>query len=160
VGCVGTIQAREADFGDIFVSEKGELIAPVFHAEAAGICPSCGAVYRSGFPTCSDCQVPVCPLSPSGRLDADIGVDFMNQEIIEPTEGFVRSENMKLEVVFTSSHVSEAHLIKSLLEANGIDVYSFDENWLIPVREVKLAVTHSQEELAREILEEYRGKAG
>src|SRR5207249_2247127 len=56
--------------------------------------------------------------------------------------------------------VSEAHLIKSLLEANGIDVYSFDENWLIPVREVKLAVTHSQEELAREILEEYRGKAG
>ena len=66
-GWVGIIRAREVDFRDIFASETGELVAPVLDPGAAAICPRCGALYRSGFPTCSDCQIPLRPLdSPLG----------------------------------------------------------------------------------------------
>ncbi len=56
---VGTFGSREADFRDIFVSDRGERTAPVLDAEAASICPTCGAHYRAGFSMCSDCKVPL-----------------------------------------------------------------------------------------------------
>jgi hypothetical protein len=63
LGWVGIVRAKEVDFGDVFVSATGKLIAPVLDPDAAAICPSCGTLYRSGFPTCSNCQVPVRPLT-------------------------------------------------------------------------------------------------
>jgi hypothetical protein len=65
VGWIGMVRARDVDFGDIFVSATGQPIAPVLEPNAAAICPRCGALYRAGFPTCSDCQVPVRPLASS-----------------------------------------------------------------------------------------------
>ena len=65
VGSVGIVRSRAADFGDLFISAAGEVIAPVLDPEAAAICPRCGILYRSGFTTCSDCQVALRPLSRS-----------------------------------------------------------------------------------------------
>ncbi len=62
VGSIGIMRSKEADFRDAFVSEKETLTAPVVDPEAAGLCPTCGALYRAGFSTCSDCQVPIRPL--------------------------------------------------------------------------------------------------
>ena len=62
VDVVGMVRSMQADFGDIFVSAAGKVIVPALDPDAAGICPRCGATYRSGFPACSDGQVPVRPL--------------------------------------------------------------------------------------------------
>ena len=58
VSSVGIVRAMETDFGDIYVSQEGKVVAPVLD-DAAAICPQCGATYRSGFETCSDCNVPL-----------------------------------------------------------------------------------------------------
>jgi hypothetical protein len=63
IGWVGILREVEADFGDIFIAATGKLIAPVLDPVAAAICPLCGALYRSGFSTCSDCQVSLRPLA-------------------------------------------------------------------------------------------------
>ena len=64
---IGIIRAMDADFGDVFISAGGKLIAPVLDPTAAAICPQCGALYRAGFSTCSDDQTPLRPLVASRR---------------------------------------------------------------------------------------------
>jgi hypothetical protein len=67
-----------------------------------------------------------------------------------------------LRVVFVSSNNIEANLVKSLLEGSGIEVFILDENVgnYLYAGGVKLAVTPGQEQLARVVLQEYRGKEG
>jgi hypothetical protein len=67
LGWIGIIVAMDADFGDVFISAGGKLIAPVLDPTAAAICPQCGALYRAGFSTCSDDQTPLRPLVASRR---------------------------------------------------------------------------------------------
>ena len=69
--------------------------------------------------------------------------------------------------MFTTSNLHEAHLVKGLLEANKIDVFSFDDKistmnhfWMNAVGGIKLMVDKKQELLAKEVLAEYRGKEG
>ena len=70
-------------------------------------------------------------------------------------------------VVFTTFVYAEAVLIKSLLEANGVTVFLFDENTarLNPIYSsdiggIKLMVPHEQVGKAREVLLEYRETEG
>ncbi|MGH9862579.1 MAG: hypothetical protein ACRD35_04070 [Candidatus Acidiferrales bacterium] len=59
VGVVGIMRAAKAEFGTLYVSPAGKIIAPAFDPSATAICPSCGATYRRGFNTCADCEVPL-----------------------------------------------------------------------------------------------------
>lgn len=75
----------------------------------------------------------------------------------------MNSEN----IVFTTFVYAEAALVKSLLEANGLDVFMHDENLtrMYPftsaaVGGIKLAVPDEQIEKAKDVLQEYRGKEG
>jgi hypothetical protein len=61
-GEVGAITGMETEWGDIFVSGDGKLIAPVLDG-AAAICPQCGSTYDRGIATCGDCHVPLYQLS-------------------------------------------------------------------------------------------------
>jgi hypothetical protein len=63
VGWAGLIRDVNADFGDMFVSASGKLIAPVVYPGTRAICPKCGMLYRAGFSICSDDQVPLRPLA-------------------------------------------------------------------------------------------------
>ena len=63
VGWVGLLRETELDFGDIFVSAAGKLIAPILDPTAGAICPDCGALYRAGFSLCSDDQIPLRSLA-------------------------------------------------------------------------------------------------
>ena len=62
LGWVGILREADADFGDIFISAGGKVIAPVGYPGAAAICPNCGSLYRAGFTRCKDDQVPLRPL--------------------------------------------------------------------------------------------------
>ena len=62
LGWVGILREADADFGDIFISASGRVIAPVAYPGSAMICPNCGSLYRAGFTTCSDDQTPLRPL--------------------------------------------------------------------------------------------------
>jgi hypothetical protein len=61
-GEVGSITGMETEWGDIFVSGDGKLIAPVLDG-AAAICRQCGSTYDRGTATCGDCHVPLYQLS-------------------------------------------------------------------------------------------------
>ena len=70
-------------------------------------------------------------------------------------------------VVFTSYVYAEAALIKSLLEANGISVFMYDENtarlnpfYSSAIGGIKLMVPDEEVEKARDVLNEYREKEG
>ena len=70
-------------------------------------------------------------------------------------------------IVFTTFVYAEAVLVKSLLEANGIDVFMHDENltrmypfYSAAVGGIKLAVPDEQVEKAQDVLREYRGSEG
>jgi len=70
-------------------------------------------------------------------------------------------------IVFTTFVYAEAALTKSLLEANGIDVFMHDETLtrMYPftsaaVGGIKLAVPDEQVEKAKDVLLEYRGSEG
>ncbi len=112
-------------------------------------CPECGSEYRAGFGHCVDCDVDLVDRLPETR---HVGAD---QGHAGPA------------VVFVTSDTYEAAVVKSLLEANGVKVCSFDENlsridslWATAIGGIKLAVDASQEELAREVLTVYRGALG
>ena len=73
----------------------------------------------------------------------------------------------KRNVIFTTFVYAEAVLLKSLLDANGIEVFMHDENltrmypfYSATVGGIKLAVPDDQIEKAKEVLKEYRGKEG
>lgn len=75
----------------------------------------------------------------------------------------MNSEN----IVFTTFVYAEAALVKSLLEANGVDVFMHDETLtrMYPfisaaVGGIKLAVPDEQIAKARDVLLEYRGSEG
>lgn len=61
-GEVGSITGMETEWGDIFVSGDGKLIAPVLDG-AAAVCPQCGSTYDRGTATCGDCHVPLYQVS-------------------------------------------------------------------------------------------------
>ena len=70
-------------------------------------------------------------------------------------------------IVFTTFVYTEAVLVKSLLDANGIDVFMHDENLtrMYPftspaVGGIKLAVPDEQVAKAKDILREYRESEG
>jgi hypothetical protein len=109
-------------------------------------CPDCRAEYRPGFTHCVDCDVDLVELLPARRAEA---------EEIGPA------------IVFVTTNAFEAALVKSCLEASGVEVCLFDENisriqpfYAALIGGIRVAVARDQEELAREVLAEYRGKAG
>jgi len=61
-GWTGVMSTMQADFGRVYVSAAGKVIAPVLDPGAAAICPACGTLFSAGTSTCSDCDVPVRPL--------------------------------------------------------------------------------------------------
>lgn len=72
-------------------------------------CPNCGTEYRPGFKRCADCDVDLVDQLPE-RRDAE-------------------AEKTGPVVVFVTSSTWETDLVKSLLEASGIGVYGFNENF-------------------------------
>jgi hypothetical protein len=62
LGWVGILRETESDFGDIFISAQGKVIAPVGCPGAASICPRCGSVFRAGFTMCDEDLTPLRPL--------------------------------------------------------------------------------------------------
>ena len=109
-------------------------------------CPKCKSEYRSGFVHCQDCDVDLVEQLPqSPHLD----------------------EGVPPSVVFITADAIEANLIQSLLEGSGIEAMLIDENFsrmdspaALAIGGVKIVVPKSQEELANEVLAEYRGSAG
>jgi hypothetical protein len=49
LGWVGILREADADFGDVFISASGKVIAPVAYPGSAMICPNCGSLYRAGL---------------------------------------------------------------------------------------------------------------
>lgn len=108
-------------------------------------CPQCKSEFREGFDHCKQCDVALIKELPP------------EPEII----------NFRPSVVFTSSNVYEAHLVKSLLEGSGIKVVLFDAEMstLNPfftnaVGGIKLAVDEGDVLESNEILAEFRSKEG
>jgi len=106
-------------------------------------CPECRSEYREGFTRCTDCDVDLV-----AELPALPAVDEAPR------------------IVFTTSQPSEAALMKSVLEASGVEVFAFDEhqaNITVPMAtllgDVKLAVSPEQEQLARDVLRDYQETA-
>jgi hypothetical protein len=62
LGWVGILSEPDSDFGDVFISASGKVIAPVAYPGSAMICPNCGSLYRAGFTTCSEDQTPLVRL--------------------------------------------------------------------------------------------------
>jgi len=113
------------------------------------ICPKCKAEYRIGFNHCSDCDVELVDHLPPESGSETHSVDD------EPV------------VVFITSDLSEAALVESLLEGSGAEPLLFDEHLArmdsplsVVIGGAKVAVPRRQEKLAREVLQEYRGRAG
>ena len=112
-------------------------------------CPDCRTEYRPGFTRCVDCDVDLVELLPA-------------QCAPEP-----EPEETGPAIVFVTANAFEAALVKSFLEASGVEVWVFDENisriqpfYLAVSGGIRLAVARDQEDLARAVLAEYRGKAG
>jgi hypothetical protein len=70
-------------------------------------------------------------------------------------------------VVFVTADANEAALVNSLLEASGVETYLLDEHLsridspvAMFIGGVKIAVARSEEQLALEVLREFRGRAG
>ena len=72
-------------------------------------CPKCGAEYRQGFAECSDCQVALVPDPPPGS-PAPIGPEDLE------------------DIEFTAFTPANAGVIRSILEAEGIEYFLADEN--------------------------------
>ena len=112
-------------------------------------CPDCRAEYRPGFTHCVDCDADLVELLPAQRVAE-----------AEPEEAGPA-------IVFVTSNAFEAALVKSCLEASGVEVCLFDENisriqpfYAALIGGIRVAVARDQEDLARAVLAEYRGKAG
>jgi hypothetical protein len=93
-------------------------------------CPKCRAEFRTGFVRCNDCDVDLVEhLTEQGDLHQDT----------------------RLVPVFLTRDRIEAAIVRSFLEASGVEVFNVNGGF---------AVVADQEELARQVLLEYRGKAG
>jgi hypothetical protein len=110
-------------------------------------CPECKSEYRPGFSRCEDC-----------------GVNLV--DVLPPSTEELRQHDPPV-TVFVTAQAAEASLIASLLEGSGLEVFMFDEHLsnidspvALLIGGIKVAVPKHQEELARAVLEEYRGGAG
>jgi hypothetical protein len=108
-------------------------------------CPQCKSEFREGFVRCARCD--------KALIDA-----------LPPEPQFV---HFSPTVVFTSSNIHEAHLVKSLLEGGGLKVVVFDAEMssLNPfftnvVGGIKLAVDEGDRSEAEELLREFRSQEG
>ena len=105
-------------------------------------CPKCHAEYREGFTKCSDCHI----------------------DLVSKLPPLPKPEYANTVVVFTSSNVLEANLVKTLLEGSGIEVFLQDANLagLYPyaLGGIKLAVRKDYAGKAESVLKEYRAKEG
>lgn len=109
-------------------------------------CPKCRSEYKEEFKICADCETQL--------------VDQLDEELEDVYEG-------EPELIFTTSNLAEANLIRGLLQANGIRSYSYDQyvSSLNPflnmaVGGIKIYVKPSQKNLAAEVLTEYRSSYG
>jgi len=110
-------------------------------------CPECKSEYRRGFRHCPSCDVDLVSQLPKSVTETR--PDYAN-----PT------------TVLVTANPSEASLVRSVLEGSGVEVAVFDENLSrvetplsIVIGGMKVVVPKDQEELALEILEEYRNRA-
>ncbi len=110
-------------------------------------CPKCESEYRVGFTRCGECGVNLVQELPA----------------VAETEG----QHTEPAVVFTTLNTNEAALVKSLLEGSGVEVWVLDEHLsrmdspiAIVIGGAKIAVPPAQRELALDVLNEYRGRAG
>jgi hypothetical protein len=110
-------------------------------------CPECRSEYQEGYTRCTECDVALVQGLQPNIVEADA------QD--EPV------------TVFNAINGSEASLVKSLLEGSGLEPMMFDANFsyidppaALIIGGIKLTVPRSQEKLALEVLEEYRGRAG
>ena len=114
------------------------------------VCPQCGTEYRPGFTTCVDCGVPLIS-------------DGEYQETEEMREAERKRYNdMKIVEVHAVQGQPEADLIRSLLEANGIESYtrglavqSVHPFTMDGLGEIKILVREEDEETAIRIIEEF-----
>ncbi len=112
-------------------------------------CPRCRTQYSDEATKCSVCGAALVPrLEDIPETSAD--------------KGQVGSS-----IVFVTSNIHEANLVKGLLEANGLQGFLFDDNilrlnplYVHAVGGIKIAVSTSQLAQAQQILEEYRAKEG
>jgi predicted nucleic acid-binding Zn-ribbon protein len=97
-------------------------------------CPRCGAEYREGFDSCSDCGVALVTEPPEEAPPVDID----------------------LECVFESTNPALLAVVKTLLEDAGIDYLSSGDAQfaVLPVLPVRIEVDHSRAEEARTLLED------
>jgi len=97
-------------------------------------CPRCGAEYREGFASCSDCRVALVTEPPEESPPVDVD----------------------LECVFESTNPALLAVVKSLLEDAGIDYLSSGDAQfsVLPVLPVRIEVDHSRAEEARALLED------
>ncbi len=109
-------------------------------------CPSCKSEFREGFTRCSECSLDLV------------------QELVPESKSESKPENPESVVVFTTSNLHEAHLVKGLLEANGINVFIVNDHicrldlfLTNAVGGIKLVVDKKQESLAKQVLVDYRG---
>jgi len=110
-------------------------------------CPECRSEYQKGYTRCTACDVALVRELQPESAEADAGE--------EPV------------TVFNAINGSEASLVKSLLEGSGLEPMMFDANFsnidppaAIIIGGIKVTVPRSQETLALEVLEAYRGGAG
>lgn len=109
-------------------------------------CPMCQSEYRAGFTRCQEC-----------------GVDLVSQ-LPEP-DAELRARGF--EVVFVTLNPIEADLVRSVLEASGIEVFMIDENITridppiaLMIGGMKVAVPQGQRDAAIEVLKQYRRTSG
>ena len=110
---------------------------------SAVFCPTCKSEYREGFRHCPSCDVDLVALLP------------------EPETPPAAPDGPSTVLMTVNS--SEAALIQSVLEGSGIDAAVLDENLArmetpFFTGGMKLIVPKDQEQLALEVLEEYRGR--
>ena len=114
------------------------------------VCPQCGTEYRPGFTTCVDCGV---PLISEG--------EYQETEAMREAE-LDRFRDMRIVEVHAVQGQPEADLIRSLLEANGIESYtrglavqSVHPFTMDGLGEIKILVREEDEETAIRIIEEF-----
>lgn len=114
------------------------------------VCPNCGATYRPGIIECPDCGVPLMSLQEYEKLKA----------LAEKEEEEL--QNIKVVEVHTCQGEVEAGLVRSILEASGIESFtggnasqSVHPFTMDGMGEIKIMVRASEEEEARAVIREY-----